>query len=131
MPRVLPPLGQAWDEAIERYASIDPPHFISQFNVTLLEALRPRWEGRLRVNTSMYRLMFTRPDEHHYDQSTTEWVSAELRREDQVELALMRRKPRRGLDLPGGEGVVTGAFTKPTNVLPALEALLMQLSIDG
>lgn len=81
----------------------------------------------MRVNTSMFRLMFTRPDEHHYDESTSEFVRAELVGEGKVELALVRRVPRRSLEQAGGEGVVTGDFTRPDNAVPALEALLLQL----
>ncbi len=43
MPTPLAPLPVAWDRAIERYARIEPRHDLADFNVGLLEALRPRW----------------------------------------------------------------------------------------
>jgi len=76
----------------------------------------------------MFRLIFTRPDEHHYNDDEVEWVYAELVDAARVEMALVRRVDRKSLDRPGGEGAVAGNFARPENVLPALEALLWQLA---
>ena len=128
MSRALPPLAEAWDAAVARYASMNPCHELSWFNVDLLVALRPRWGTQLRVDTGMFRLLFTRPHEHHYDESTAESVQVEREDDDRVRMALIRRVPRRALDQPGGSLVVTGDFTRPENALPAVEALLSQIA---
>lgn len=117
-----------WDEALKRHASIEPQHDLAAFNVGLLQALRPRWGERLQVDTSMYRLLFTRPHERAYGDEALDWVYVEWNQPARVEMALVRRVARRSLDQPGSEAVVTGDFTKPENVLPALEALLWQLA---
>ena len=87
MTRILPPLEEAWADALARYASVAPPNYVSDFNIDLLRRLHSRWGTQLRVNTSMFRLLFTRPDEHHYDESTLEWAWVP----DDVQMGLMRR----------------------------------------
>jgi hypothetical protein len=128
VPTPLRPLTVVWDQTLERYASVEPQHDLAAFNVGVLQALRPRWGDRLRVDTFMYRLLFTRPHERVYEYDALDWVYAEWTQPARVEMALVRRVARRSLDQPGSEAVVTGDFTKPENVLPALEALLWQLA---
>jgi len=74
----------------------------------------------------MFMLLFTRPGETGYE--FNERVEVLWEAEDRIRLALVRDVPRRGLERPGGRVTVAGDFTTPENVLPAVEALLLQLA---
>lgn len=114
------PLGTA----LERYRDLQWP--AAQFNVSLLEQLRPRWEQAVRPDTSMWMLLFTRPGVTGY--RFGERVEVLLESAELVRMAFVRQVPRRSESEPGGLITVTGDFTKPENALPALEALLYQLA---
>jgi len=120
-------LGGAWDATTATFA--DDSYLAASFNAWLLRELRPRWGGRVRPASSHSRLLFMTPAARPYVWSEhvyVEWQSA-----DRVEMALERLVPRMGLGTPGGGGVVTGDFTRPENALPAIEALLHQLGLQG
>lgn len=117
-------LVDAWDKASRRYREIDNEP--ARLNVRILEQLRLQWQDHVRPDTSMFTLLFTRPDETGYDY--TERVEVKWEAPDRVRLALVREMPRRGETRPAGPKVVTGDFTKPANTLPTLEALLFQLA---
>jgi len=117
-------LQRAWDVAIGRYRSSDVP--AARQNVGLLDALHARWGRVVRPDTSMFMLLFTRPGETGYE--FNERVEVLWEAEDRIRLALVRDVPRRGLERPGGRVTVAGDFTTPENVLPAVEALLLQLA---
>jgi len=114
----------AWDVAIARSRTLDVP--AARLNLALLDALRPRWAGAVRPDTSMLTLLFTRPGETGY--AFSERVEVQWETEGRVRLALVRDVPRRGLERPGGRVTVAGDFTRPENALPAVEALLLQLA---
>jgi hypothetical protein len=118
-------LPVAWDAARDRYDSMDNDW--ARFNVALLTALRVRWESRVRPDTSMFTLLFTRPNETGY--RFTERVRVEYE-PDRVAMSLERDLPRQSLSQSGGLVVVAGDFTRPENAIPAVEALLYQLAGD-
>lgn len=117
-------LREAWDAALDRYRELD--NWAAQFDVTLLEQLRGRWEHTVRPDTSMFRLLFTRPGStgYHFD----ECVEVEPEASNRVRMALVRQVPRRGEKTPAGPVTVTADYTRPENALPAVEALLLQLA---
>jgi len=117
-------LPSAWTAATQRYADTDNP--TARFNVHLLEALRPRWEEAVRPDTSMFTLLFSRPNTTGY--KADERVEVLLEAEGRVRMALVRQVPRRNESRPAGPVTVTGDYTEPQNALPAVEALLHQLS---
>ena len=94
--------------------------------MSLLEALRPQWEARVRPDTSMFTLLFTRPGStgYSYDESVQVLVEAEER----VAVTLVRMAPRRGEVRPSGPVVVTGDHARPENAQRVVEAFLMQLA---
>lgn len=118
------PLRNAWDRAVDRYR--DMPAEAARFNVALLEALRPRWETRVRPDTSMFDVLFTRPDStgHSHD----ERVEVSRESDERVRVALRRMAPRRSETRPAGPIVVTGDYVRPGNAVPVVESLLMQLA---
>jgi hypothetical protein len=118
-------LPAAWDAARDRYGAMDNER--ARFNVELLTALRTRWESKVRPDTSMFTLLFTRPNETGY--RFTERVRVEYE-PNRVEMILERDLSRQSLSQAGGRIVVAGDFTKPENALPAVEALLYQVSGD-
>lgn len=77
----------------------------------------------------MLTLLFTRPDETGY--RFTERVEVVMEEPDRIRMSLVREVPRRGLDQPGGRTTVAGDFTRPENVVSAVEALLHQLADPG
>ncbi len=103
--------AEAWDSAIDRYRDMPAP--AAQLNVELLEALRPRWEGRVRPDTSMFDLLFTRPGSTGY--SYDERVEVTRESDDRVRVVLTRMVPRLGETRPAGPVVVTGDFARPEN----------------
>ena len=60
----------------------------AQFNVTLLESLRPRWEARARPDSSMHVLLFTRFGATGYEYDERVEVSREA--DDRVRVVLRR-----------------------------------------
>jgi hypothetical protein len=116
--------AEAWDRAIGRYRDIPVP--AARFNVELLEALRPRWEGRVRPDTSMFDVLFTRPDATGY--SYDEHVEVTRESDDRVRVALTRMVPGPGEAHPAGPVVVTGDFVRPENATTVVESFLMQLA---
>ena len=117
-------LVTAWDGAATRYRDVEGP--AAAFNVALLMALQPRWGSVLQPDTSMFRLLFTRPGTTYYD--ADERVEVLFETDNRVRMALTRRVPRRGESRPAGPVTVTGDYTRPENALPAVEALLLQLA---
>ncbi len=115
--------AEAWDRAIGRYRDMPVP--AARFNVELLEALRPRWEGRVRPDTSMFDVLFTRPDATGY--SYDERVEMLWESENRVRSALRRMVPRPGETRQAGPAVVTGDFVRSENAMTVVESLLMQL----
>jgi hypothetical protein len=113
-----------WDAAIARYQKVEAP--ITAFNLELLDHLRPGWETRVQVVTSMFRLWFVRPGNAW---PFNERVSVEWESSRRVRAELIRDVPRQSLAESGGFTRVTGDFATPENALPVVEALLMQL--DG
>lgn len=117
-------LLEAWDAADRRFGSMGFPAatLIRDF----LTQLRPRWEARVRPDTSMATLLFTRPGEtgHRF----SERVEVAVEAEDRARMAFVRDIPRAGLDKVGGRQTVAGDFTRPENMTPAVEALLRQLA---
>lgn len=111
----------------EPYAETHPA---AALGASLLRQLRGRWESRLRVTTSHFDLVFTRPAEHPYPMASEE-VLVRLLLENRVEVSLRRSVPRRGETRPTGPVTVAGDFTRPSNALPAVEALLLQLADPG
>lgn len=117
-------LDAAWDAAEARYREI--PAAPARFNAELLRQLRRCWSEAIRPDTSMFQLLFTRPDETGYH--FTERVQVTWKSEQVIEMALVRDVPRVGLASAGGLVLVTGDFTAPERALPAVEALLLQLA---
>lgn len=117
-------LAAAWDVAEARYSEMDAP--VARFNVALLRELRPRWEAVVRPDTSMFTVLFTRPGILAY--GADELVEVLVEAEDRVRMALIREVPRREESGPAGPMTVTGDFTKPENAVPAVEALLFQIT---
>lgn len=117
-------LREAWDAALDRYRELD--NWAAQLNVTLLEQLQGRWGHAVRPDTSMFRLLFTRPGStgYHFD----ERVEVEPEPGGRVRMAFVRQVPRRGETTPVGPVTVTADYTRPENALPAVEALLLQLA---
>lgn len=113
----------AWLRAHARYADMDNP--TARFNTQLLEALRPRWQSVVRPDTSMFTLLFTRPDRTGYDYD--ERVSVLFESADRVRIEFERTVARRGEDRLAGPITVAGDFTRPENAYPAVEAMLLQL----
>jgi hypothetical protein len=117
-------LGAAWDAALARYRDAEAP--AASFNVALLKALRARWGLTLRPDTSMFSLLFTRPATTGYHADGR--VEVLFEDDSRVRMALVRQVPRRGESRPAGRVTVTGDYTRPENALPAVEALLLQLT---
>ena len=115
---------EAWLSAIGRYREIPQP--VARFNVRLLESLRPQWEGRVRPDTSMFKLLFTRPGSSGY--SYDERVEVLVEAEERVAVSLVRMVPRRGEVRASGPVVVTGDYARPENAHKVVAALLMQLA---
>lgn len=117
-------IDAAWQAAHQRYEDLAAPAAL--FNLSLLTALRGRWGASVRPDTSMFTLLFTRPDETGY--SFTERVQVTYQGSERVEMALVRDRSRRSPSQRGGRAVVTGDITRPENALAAVEALLYQLA---
>ncbi len=127
MTRPLPPLKQVWHDAISSCDAYARTHAGAAFSAELLQQLQGRWESRLRVTTSHWDLIFTRPAEHPHPMASQE-VLVRLLLDDRVEVSLRRSVPRRGEIRPAGPVAVAGDFTRPQNALPAVEAMLLQLA---
>jgi hypothetical protein len=117
-------LRGAWDSAINRYREIPQP--VAQFNLSLLESLRPQWANQIRPDTSMFKLLFTRPGStgYGYDERVEVLVEAE----DRLAVSLVRMVPRRGKVRAAGPVVVTGDYARPENAYRVVAAFLMQLA---
>jgi len=117
-------LHDQWQDALDRYDAIDAP--IAKFNAALIRELRPSYEHRVRVVTSMFRLWFMHPE-------TTTWpfeelVQVDYETDDRVSISLRRNAPRRGDPRPVGPVVVAGDMARPENALPVVESFLMQIA---
>ena len=117
-------LDVAWDRALEHYRDIDAP--AARFNVELLLALRPRWGGAVRPDTSMFDVLFTPPGTTGYN--FDERVEVAMESADRVRLAFVRQVPRRGERNPAGPVTIAGDFVRPETAPTAVEALLLQLA---
>jgi len=120
-------LVDQWQHALDRYSEIDTP--IAKFNVVLISALRPDWEHRVRIATSMFRLVFVSP-------GTTSWpfdehVDVEYENDLRVSVSLVRVVPRRGDPRPVGPVVVAGDIVRPENAIPVVESFLVQIASQG
>lgn len=115
---------QPWDAALDSFRGIT--NAAAQFNVELLEQLRPRWNVGVRPDTSMFRVLFTRygATGHEFD----ERVEVLYETPDRVRVAFVRLVPRRGETRPAGRVVVAGDLVRPENAGPVVESFLMQLS---
>jgi hypothetical protein len=80
-------LDAAWDAALDRYRGIEGD--VSRFNVGLLQALRPRWGDAVRPDTSMFRILFTRPNTTGYE--ADERVEVEVEPGDRIPSPLSGR----------------------------------------
>ncbi len=127
MSKPLPPLEQVWQRAVSSCEAYADTNAGAAFSVNLLRQLRGQWESSVRVTTSHWDLIFTRPAEHPYPMASEE-VLVRLILDDRVEVSLRRSAPRRGETRPVGPVTVAGDFTRPQNALPAVEALLLQLA---
>lgn len=117
-------LQDQWQGALDRYDAIDTP--IAEFNAALIRALRPSWEHRVRVATSMFRLWFMHPETATWP--FEELVQVEYETDDRVSISLRRNAPRRGDARPVGPVIVAGDITRPENALPVVESFLMQIA---
>lgn len=128
MDEPLPSLSAVWEGASRLCNAYAETHANAAFSASLLRDLRERWEPRVRVTTSHFDLLFTRPGHRPLAGQPGEAVQVRLLTEDRVEMLLLRAVPRRGETRAAGPVTVTGDFTRPDNALPAVEALLLQLA---
>jgi hypothetical protein len=117
---------RAWDAALDRYRDLAAD--IGGFNVDLLERLGPSWQSRVRPDTSMFTVMFTRHGQTGYQYD--ERVEVEREAPDRVRVTFVRQVPRRGERRPAGPVVVAGDFARPENAGAVVESFLMQLAGD-
>lgn len=131
MSEPLPPLPQVWDAAVGCCEADADTDAVAAFGAGLLRQLRGKWESQVRVTTSHWDLIFTRPTEHPFraGQPSGEQVVVRIVSAEQVEMSLSRAVPRRGESQAAGHVMVAGDFTRPGNALPAVEALLHQLAV--
>jgi len=118
-------LSDQWQQALGRYKEMDLP--IAKFNTALILALRPSWEHRVRIVTSMFRLLFVHPGSTKWPFNEQVVVEYE-KSKDRVSVSLNRDAPRRGDPRPVGGVVVAGDFVRPENAIPVVESFLVQIA---
>jgi hypothetical protein len=116
-------LRDRWQAALDLYDAIDAP--VAKFNSALIRALRPNWEDRVRIVTSVVTLWFTHPETTYPFEAR---VQVEYEADDRVSVSLRKLVPRRDLTHTGGVFVVSGDFVRPENAAPVVESFLMQVA---
>lgn len=127
-------IHSSWASAIDRYC-LGSENAVAALNLTILNALRARWESVIDVEPSMFDLNMT-PTGRTTRDLTSPLSFVQLRhqqpRDDEsdlvVKISLIQFTPRVSLAEPGGHVVVAGDLCRSPRAPLVVESFLYQIA---
>jgi hypothetical protein len=119
-------IQQSWDDVLDRYRGLGPDSAVGVQMIAFVEALRPRWEATIVIDTWMFDLAFSRRD-----RPKDAIVRVERKRpvgpDQPFVVALLEDRPRLSLEASGGRLEIAGDICSPESAVDVVDSFLMQL----